>query len=83
VSLYARAQKLDLPPRPAGDKRPLLLWQQRATYDVFTTQGEYLARVELPARSRMLASRGNRLWVLSKGADDEDIIRLYTISGVK
>jgi 6-bladed beta-propeller len=83
VSLYAPAQKLDLPPRPAGDKRPLLLWQQRATYDVFNTQGEYLARVVLPTRSRMLASRGNRLWVLSKGADDEDIIRLYTISGVK
>lgn len=83
VSLYAPAQKIDLPPRPAGDKRPLLLWQQRATYDVFNTQGEYLARVVLPTRSRMLASRGNRLWVLSKGADDEDIIRLYTISGVK
>jgi len=83
VSLYAPAKKLDLPPRPEGDRRPLLRWQQPAAYDVFSDQGEYLARVVLPARSRMLAARGNRLWVLAKGADDEDIIRLYTMSGVK
>jgi len=83
VGLYAPARKLDLPPRPEGDKRPLLRWQQPATYDVFSNQGEYLARVQLPARSRMLTARGNRLWVLAKGDDDEDIIRLYTMSGVR
>ncbi len=81
VSLYAPAKKLDLTPRPEGDKRPHLFWQQPATYDVFSDQGDYLARVVLPARTRMLAARGNRLWVLAKGADDEDIIRLYTMSG--
>jgi hypothetical protein len=83
VSLYAPAEKIALPPRPAGDKRPLLVWQQHATYDVFNTQGDYLARVVLPMRARILASRGNRLWVLAKGADDEDVIRLYTMSGAR
>jgi hypothetical protein len=34
-------------------------------------------------RSQFLAARGNRLWVKVKGADDEDMIRLYTIAGVK
>jgi hypothetical protein len=83
VSMYAPAQKLDLPPRPAGDKRPLLRWQQPATYEVFSDQGSYLGRVVLPMRSRFLAARGNRLWALVKGADDEDMIRLYTINGVR
>jgi hypothetical protein len=83
VSLYAPARKITLPQRNDGRTGPRLYWQQPATYDVFSDQGEYLARVVLPMRSQFLAARGNRLWVKVKGADDEDMIRLYTIAGVK
>lgn len=83
VSLYAPAQKITLPPRPATKTGPRLYWQQPATYDVFSATGEYLGRVVLPMRSKVVAAAGNRLWVLAKGEDDEDIIRLFTISGAK
>ena len=83
VSLYAQARKIDLPPRTDGRTGPRLYWQQPATYDLYSDQGVYLARVILPMRSRVLAARGNKLWVLIKGPDDEDMIRLYTMSGVR
>ena len=55
VSLYAPARKIELPPRNDGRTSPRLYWQQPATYDVFSDQGEYLARVVLPMRTRFLA----------------------------
>ncbi len=81
VSLYAPAQRITLPPRPANIPGPRLYWQQPATYDVLSRTGDYLGRVVLPMRSRFMAAQGNRLWVRIKGADDEDIIRVYTMSG--
>lgn len=81
VSLYAPAQKITLPPRAPTVTGPRLYWQQPATYDVFSNAGNYLGRVVLPMRSRVLAAQGNRIWVRAKGADDEDIIRVYTMSG--
>jgi hypothetical protein len=81
VSLYATAQKITLPSRAANNPSPRLYWQQLATYDVFSDGGRYLGRVVLPMRSRMMAAQGNRIWVRVKGADDEDIIRVYTMSG--
>lgn len=83
VSMYAAARKIELPPRPEAIKGPRLYWQQPATYEVFSDTGTYLGRVVLPMRSQVLAARGNRLWVQVKGADDEDMIRHYTISGAK
>ena len=67
VSLYAPARKIDLPPRNDGRTSPRLYWQQPATYEVFSDQGEYLARVVLPMRARFLAARGNRLWGAGQG----------------
>ncbi len=81
VSLYAPAQKIPLPSRPANNPSPRLYWQQPATYDVLSRTGDYLGRVVLPMRARFMAAQGNRLWVRVKGADDEDIIRVYTMSG--
>jgi 6-bladed beta-propeller len=81
VSLYAAAEHRDLPPRPAGDTRPQLVWLQRATYDVYDDAGTYLGRVTLPHRSQVLAAQGDRVWVLSKDADDVESITVYRMSG--
>ena len=86
VSLYAAARKIDLPPAEPNRKSPRLFWQQAATYDIFDASGKYLGHVELPMRARVLAARGNAVWVLAKGPDDEEQIRLYTMNspqGVK
>ena len=63
-----------VPPRPPGDRRPLLTWKERNTFDVFSSTGAYLGRVQLPAESILLAIRDNRLlpaarWSERRGAD--------------
>ena len=59
VSLYAPAKKLDLTPRPEGDKRPHLFWQQPATYDVFSDQGDNLARAGRPSHEAVAPTRAS------------------------
>lgn len=83
VSLYRPAEKRDYPPRPAGDARPRLFWRQNATHDVFSPSGAYLGRVELERDSQLLAAVGDRIWVLSRGADDEDRIIVYRLTGAQ
>jgi hypothetical protein len=77
VSVYTAAEKRDIPPRAAGDKRPLLVWRQRATYDVYDPGGVYLGRVVLPWLTGMIEARGDNVWVMGKGPDDEQIITVY------
>jgi hypothetical protein len=74
VDVFVAAEKRNDPPRPAGDPRPLLTWKERTTYDVFSSAGEYLARIALPAETVLLAIRDNRLYTRTKGPDGEDRI---------
>ena len=69
----------DIPPRPPGDTRPLLVWRQRATYDVFDKLGAYLGRVVLPKSARVIAAQGDRVWVVSKDSDDVESITVYRL----
>jgi hypothetical protein len=79
VSVYARAEKRHVPPRPAGNSRPLLTWKQRTTFDVFSAIGQYLGRIQLPPESQLMAIRGSRIWVLGKGPSDEQRIVVYRL----
>lgn len=83
ISVYAPAHKVVLPPRPASNtsKSPRLVWRQPETYDVFSDKGEYLGRVEMPDGQTIGNARGNRLWTVTGGPNDELIIRVYTMSG--
>jgi hypothetical protein len=81
VSLFTAAERRDdIPPRPAGDTRPRLIWRQRATYDVFDKGGAYLGRVTLPRSARVVAAQGDRVWVLSKDVDDVESITVYRVN---
>lgn len=84
VSLYAATERKDAPPRSSGPPGfPTLFWRQNAVYDVLDPAGSYLGRVELPPNSRLLWAQSDRIWTLSTGADDEQRIISYTLTGIK
>ena len=83
ISVWAHAHKVALPPRPGSSKstNPRLVWRQHETYDVFSDKGEYLGRVVMPDGMWAGNSRGNRMWTIGTGPDDEEVIRVYTMTG--
>ena len=83
VAVYAAATKRDLPPRTTPSPLPRLYWQQNNVYDVFDSMGKYLGRVTAPWGSDFITARGDRVWLRSKGPDDEALLTAYTITGVK
>ena len=83
VQLYAKAEKRNMAPRPAGDPRPLLTWKERNTHDVFAPEGRYLGRVELPAESQLLAVRDDRVFLRLTGTQGEERIGVFRIRGAR
>lgn len=79
VHLYSTAEKRKMAPRPPGDPRPLLTWKERNTYDVFSPEGRYLGRVELPAETMLLAVRDDRVFLRMQGAQGEERIGVFGI----
>ncbi len=79
VEMYTTAEKRTLPPRPVGVTGPRLTWRERNVYDVFAPAGNYLGRVELPANTSIVSFQRDRVWLLSKGPDDEDILTVSRI----
>lgn len=81
VEVYSEAEKrLNLPEkRPDGGKQ-ILRWRERTTYDVFSTTGQYLGRVALPAESVLLAIQGNRIYTRGRGPDDEERVVVYRVA---
>jgi hypothetical protein len=79
LDVYTAAEKRNIPPRAKGDARPQLTWRERSTFDVFATAGTYLGRVTLPAEYQMLDARGDRIWTLTTGPDDEERIVVFRI----
>ncbi|MCC6244870.1 MAG: 6-bladed beta-propeller [Gemmatimonadaceae bacterium] len=79
VSVFATAERRDLAARAANDARPLLVWRQRATYDVYELSGTYLGRVILPHGEAMLQAIGDHVWAMGKGPDDEQRIIKYRL----
>lgn len=79
VGVYVVAEKrTNIPPRPP-DRGPLVTWRERSTYDVFAPEGQYLGRVVLPVEGVLMAIRDDRLWVRTKGPDDEDRVTVFRI----
>lgn len=80
LDVYTPAEKRNIPPRPKGDARPQLTWRERSAFDVFAPSGEYLGRVTLPAEHQLLDARGDRVWTLTTGPDDEERIVVFQIA---
>jgi hypothetical protein len=83
VDVYAPAAKRDLPPRARPSPLPRLYWQQDHVFDVFDSMGKYLGRVNVPWGTDFVTAKGDRVWLSSKGPDDEALLTAYMLTGIK
>ena len=81
VNVFVDAEKRTNPP-PRRSKRPPMVWWERTTFDVFSPSGRYLARLQLPWETRILAVRRNRVLMLTRGVDGEDRVGMYHMPSV-
>lgn len=79
VQLYTTATRQAIPPRPAGDPRPLLTIREPNVYDVWGRDGRLIGTVSLAPFSMLLAIRGNRIWVRKEGAEGEYLVERYAL----
>ncbi len=78
VQVHVKAEKRDIPPRPPGNRKPLLTWRERTTYEIFDgSRGEYVGRVALPHATELMATRGDRIWARTEGPDGEQVLVVY------
>lgn len=59
-------------PNPNGPPPIVLSTREPTVYDVFEVDGRFLGRVKLPARTRVIRTRGNMAWGTVRDADDVD-----------
>jgi hypothetical protein len=80
AEVWVKAEKRDLPPTLPDGRPQLLFWRERTTYDVFSSAGDYLGRVALPAETVLLDIQDNRLLTRGKGPDGEDRVLIYRMT---
>jgi hypothetical protein len=84
VQLHTKGERFDppaQPARPGEPKRPSpVQWRERATWDVFRRDGTYLGQLELPWRTELKEAKGNQVWAIQRGEDDEQYIVRYRIA---
>jgi hypothetical protein len=67
--------------RPPGAPAPLDRWIEPLVYDVFESDGRYLARVALPANFRAMFMRGDHIWGVQRDEYDVNyVVRLRILS---
>lgn len=81
VNLYAVATHRSIPPRPAGDRRPLLTMREHNLFDLFDERGRFLGRVELPPGSVVLVVTGDRVWLGEETDEGEYVLARYLLRG--
>ena len=84
VQLHTRGEPYDPPPETPRPGRPQLApirWRERVVWDVFAPDGKYLGQVELPFRTEFAEARGNKVWAIQRGEDDEQYVVRYRITG--
>ncbi len=80
VQVHVRAEKREIPPRPAGNRRPLLTWRERNTFDLFDGgSGGYIGRVAFPYATELMTIRGDRVWLREEGESGEQLIGVYDL----
>jgi hypothetical protein len=80
VQVHVQAEKRSVPPRAAGDTRPLFSWRERNTFDLFDgATGAWIGRVTLPAESELMASQGDRVWLRQEGELGQPQIGVYRL----
>ena len=54
---------------PRNRDQPVRRFRTPVAYEVFSPDGEFLGRIELPARTRLVEADGNLLWALARDPD--------------
>lgn len=86
VELHAKAEPFDPPARPSqpgAPPAPPIRWREPRAYDVFRKDGTYLGRLDFPRRTTLYEARGDWVWAVQRGEDDEQYIVRYRISGAR
>ena len=80
VQVHVRAEKRPIPPRPPGNRKPLLTWRERNTFDLFDgATGLHLGRVAFPYATELMATSGDRVWLTDEGPDGEQRIAVHDL----
>jgi len=62
---------------PGRDPPPPMSWHEPVVYDVFESDGSFLGTLRLPARTNLMVMRGDHVWGVRAGENDEShIVRL-------
>jgi hypothetical protein len=70
-------------PRAAQPDQPpqiVRTWREPVWYDVFETDGRFLGRVVMPARSTWLGARGDLVWGVTRDENDVPFLTQWRIS---
>ncbi len=70
-------------PRAAQPNEPapiVIAWREPTWYDVFETDGRFLGRIVMPARSTWLGARGNLVWGVTRDENDVPFVTQWRIS---
>jgi hypothetical protein len=70
-------------PPPPGADRPVSVWREFPTYDVFEASGRFLGTVVAPPRTSFMVMRGLNIWGVTRGELDEAYVVRYRIEPAK
>jgi hypothetical protein len=82
--LHTKGEEFEPPaptPRPGAPAVPPIRWRERVIWDVFERNGTYLGQLELPRRTQLSEAKGDLVWAIQRGEDDEQYLVRFKISG--
>lgn len=62
---------------------PLVEWVERSVWDVFRKDGTYLGQIDLPPLSLIVEARGDTIWAIVFGEDQEQYVVRYRLTGAR
>ncbi|MBL0179005.1 MAG: hypothetical protein IPP98_07765 [Gemmatimonadetes bacterium] len=79
LDIYTVAEQQSASTTRTRSTGPRLTWRERTTFEVFSAVGTYLGKVALPLGHEFADARGDRVWTVTKGPDDEIQIAIFRI----
>lgn len=56
-----------------------MTWRERNTFDLFGPDGAYIGSVVFPYATQLMATRGDRAWLLEEGESGEQLVGIYDL----
>ena len=84
VRLHAKGEPFTPPRRrlpPGAPELPSVLWRDQPIWDVFRSDGTYLGQIRFPPMTTPWVARGNQIWSVQQGEEDEPYVVRYRFPG--